>query len=534
MEAQTEPQEQTPILLMNGITKVYPNGLVANSDVTFEVRKGEIHALVGENGAGKTTLMKVLFGLERPDEGYIAIRGEKVRITSPNHAIKYGVGMVHQHFMLAPSLTIAENIVMGDEPTKGIWFDRKKAEQICMELGDKYGLHVDPAARVSDVPVGIRQKVEILKALMRGSDILVLDEPTAVLTPQETSELFIALKSLKEMGHTIIFISHKLREVKQLSDRVTVMRSGRVIGTKETDKVTVEEISRMMVGRDVELKLLRPKIDKGRVGDVRLRVEDLEYVHNGKKVLQKVCLKVRSGEILGIAGVEGNGQGELVEVLTGLSNCDGGTITICGQDAVGESPEEIRNMGLSHIPQDRMTFGVASRASIAENLISTRYKKQPVTNGRFLDLKAISNLSHKLIEKFGIKATSPSQSVSTLSGGNIQKVVVAREFSTSPKVIIANQPTRGIDIGATEAIHRYLVEATEEGAAVLLVSADLREVMGLSNRLCVMYEGEIVAYFEEAGDVDEEELGLYMLGLKRQEPEEITARMMGEAANEYR
>lgn len=528
MEAQTEPQKETPILLMKGITKVYPNGLVANSDVTFEVHRGEIHALVGENGAGKTTLMKVLFGLERPDEGYISIKGEQVRITSPNHAIKYGVGMVHQHFMLAPSLTVAENIVLGEEPKKGVWFDRKKAEEICLDLGKKYGLNVNPAEKVSDVPVGTKQKVEILKALMRGSDILVLDEPTAVLTPQETSELFVALKSLREMGHTIIFISHKLREVKHLSDRVTVMRSGRVVGTVETAKVTLEDISKMMVGRDVELKLSRPRISPDRSQEVRLLVRNLKYVQEDKEVLKGVSLKVRSGEILGIAGVEGNGQVELVEVLTGLSTCNDGEVEICGQKATGKNPEAVRNLGLSHIPQDRMTFGVASRSSISENLISTRYKKEPVKNGPFLNLKAISDLSHELIQRFEIKATSPQQPVSTLSGGNIQKVVVAREFSTDPKVIIANQPTRGIDVGATESIHRYLVEATENGSAVLLISADLSEVMGLSNKLCVMYEGEIVAFFDEAQEVNEEELGLYMLGLKRQEPQELMASMMGE------
>lgn len=528
MGAQAEPEDKTPILLMRGITKVYPNGLVANSNVTFEVRKGEIHALVGENGAGKTTLMKVLFGLEKPDEGDIFLKGDRVRITSPNHAIGYGVGMVHQHFMLAPSLTVAENIVLGEEPRKGIWFDRKQAEHICRGLGEKYGLHVDPAARMSDVPVGIRQKVEILKALMRGSDILVLDEPTAVLTPQETGELFTALKSLKEMGHTIIFISHKLREVKHLSDRVTVMRSGKIVGTRETNHVTLEEISKMMVGRDVQLKASRPKA-REHSGEVRLLAKNIDCVYDGKQVLRDVSLKVRSGEIVGVAGVEGNGQVELVEVLTGLSRYDRGQISICGQDAAGKSPEEIRSMGLSHIPQDRMTFGVAPHASISENLISTRYKKQPVNKGLFLNLKAISKLSRELIQRFEIRATSASQPVSTLSGGNIQKVVVAREFSTEPQVIIANQPTRGIDVGATESIHRYLVEATESGSAVLWVSADLTEVMSLSNKLIVMYEGQVVAYFDEAGEVGEEELGLYMLGLKRQEPEEIMASMMGEA-----
>lgn len=526
MRVQAELQAASPILLMKGITKVYPNGLVANSNVTFEVRKGEIHALVGENGAGKTTLMKVLFGLEKPDEGSIFIKGREVRISSPNDAIKHGVGMVHQHFMLAPSLTVAENIVLGAEPTRGIWFDRKQAELMCSELGEKYGLPVGPSAKIKDVPVGIRQRVEILKALLRGSEILVLDEPTAVLTPQETEELFEALKSLKEMGHTIIFISHKLREVKELSDRVTVMRSGVLVGTRDTGQVTVEEISRMMVGRDVVLRPLRPKAQEA-PGEVRLVVKNLNVVRDSTHVLRDVSLQVRAGEILGVAGVEGNGQAELVEAITGLSPVDRGEVWVCGQDATGKSPGEIRNMGLSHIPQDRMVFGVASRASIAENLISTRYNKQPVSNGFSLDIKAISGLGRELMGRFEIKASSAQQPVGTLSGGNIQKVVVAREFSTEPKVIIANQPTRGIDIGATESVHRYLVEATESGTAVLLVSADLTEVMSLSNKLIVMYEGQVVAYFDEVEGLDEEEIGLYMLGLKRQEPDEVATSMMG-------
>ncbi len=530
MESGKESHTQEPILLMQGITKVYPNGLIANSDVTLEVRKGEIHALVGENGAGKTTLMKILFGLEGHDAGDVFVRGKKVDITSPKDAISHGIGMVHQHFMLAPSLTVAENIVLGEEPRKGIWFDRKKAEEICAELGEKYRLKVDPHAKITDVAVGVKQRVEILKALMRGSDILVLDEPTAVLTPQETIELFAALRALRDGGHTIIFISHKLSEVMEISDRVTVMRSGKVVGTEDTNKVTVQQLSNMMVGRDVELELPRPQSSSDNMGDVRLLVRGVTYARDGKEVLKDVSLKVRSGEILGIAGIEGNGQAELVEVLTGLAKCDHGAIEICGQDATGKQPGEIRELGLSHIPQDRMTFGVAAGASIAENLISTRYKKPPISNGMLLNLKGIFSVCTDLINKFEIKASGPEQPVKTLSGGNIQKVVVAREFSTDPYVIIANQPTRGIDIGASESIHKYLVDATEKGAAVLLVSADLAEVMGLSNRLIVMYEGRVVAHFDDAEATTEEELGLYMLGVKHQEPHEILASMMGEAS----
>jgi ABC-type uncharacterized transport system ATPase subunit len=514
-----------PILAMRGITKVYPNGVLANSNVDFEVAPGEIHALVGENGAGKTTLMKVLFGLERPDEGEIVVRGMKVRISSPKDAIAAGIGMVHQHFMLAPSLTVAENIVLGNEPNRGLRFDRARAEAIATELGAKYGLEVDVKARVGDIAVGMKQKVEILKALIRGSEILVLDEPTAVLTPQETKELFVALKALKAMGKTIIFISHKLREVQELSDRVTVMRGGRVVGTRRTDEVTAEEISRMMVGRDVELKLVRPKVkDAACEGSSGLVVRDLRRRNReGKEVLSAVSLRVRPGEIVGVAGVEGNGQVELVECLTGLAPCDSGTVLINGVDVTNKTPREVRDTGVSHIPQDRMTLGVASRASIAENLISTRYDKPPVKTGLLMNRKAIAEIAARAIDRFDIRTTSAAQPVSTLSGGNIQKVVVGREFSTSPTLIIADQPTRGIDVGATESIHRYLVEATEAGASVLLVSADLAEVTGLSNRLCVMYEGQIVAFFPDAAEVDEEELGLYMLGLKRQDPDEILA-----------
>ena len=519
-----------PVLAMRGITKVYPNGVLANASVSLEVHEGEIHALVGENGAGKTTLMKVLFGLEKPDEGEIWIRDRRVRISSPHDAIGYGVGMVHQHFMLASSLTVAENIVLGREPGWLLRFDRKKAEEVSTALAERYGLWVDVKARVQDIPVGMRQKVEILKALMRGSEILVLDEPTAVLTPQETRELFAALKSLRDMGKTIVFISHKLREVKELSDRVTVMRNGRVVGTRTTSEVSSEEISRMMVGRDVELSIPRPdpaKASNG--GHVGLRVRDLGRTSpEGKRVLKSVSFTVRAGEILGIAGVEGNGQVELVECLTGLGLADSGSIEINGRDVTNASPAAIREVGVSHIPQDRMALGVAAQATIEENMISTRYRKKPVDGGLLLDSQAIGRLTAEAVKRFDIRASSQRQPVRTLSGGNIQKVVVAREFSTSPSVIIADQPTRGIDVGATESIHRYLVEAAEGGACVLLVSADLAEVMGLSNKLCVMFEGEIVAYFPDAREVTEEELGLYMLGLRRQDPEQILPLAEGE------
>jgi simple sugar transport system ATP-binding protein len=514
-----------PILEMRNITKVYPNGVLANASVSFEVLPGEIHALVGENGAGKTTLMKVLFGLEKPDEGEILIRGQKARVSSPNDAIRHGVGMVHQHFMLAPSLTVAENVVLGVEPNVGLRFNRRKAEETTEDLGRKYGLWVDVKARAQDIPVGMKQRVEILKALMRGSEILVLDEPTSVLTPQETRELFLALRALRETGKTIVFISHKLREVKELSDRVTVMRGGRVVGTRVTSEITSEEISRMMVGRDVELQIPRPDMAKRAAsGAAGLYVRDLSKTSpDGKQVLKSVTFVVKPGEVLGVAGVEGNGQVELVGCLTGLELAGSGSITINGVDVTNRSPSFIRGVGVSHVPQDRMLFGVAAQATIEENVISTRYTRKPVGGGLLLNRKAVAQLTAEAIRRFDIRATSPMQPVKTLSGGNIQKVVVAREFSTEPSVIIADQPTRGIDVGATESIHRYLVEATEKGASVLLVSADLAEVMGLSNKLCVMFEGEIVAFFADAREVTEEELGLCMLGLKRQDRAEVLA-----------
>lgn len=522
-----------PILAMENITKVYPNGVVANSGVSFRVNAGEIHALVGENGAGKTTLMKVLFGLEQPDEGEILIKGKKVHIASPHDAIAHGIGMVHQHFMLASSLTVAENIVLGAEPRRGPWFDRAAAEETTKRLGEKYGLQVNPRARIRDVPVGVRQKVEILKALLRGSEILVLDEPTAVLTPQETVELFEALRSLRNLGYTIIFISHKLREVKALSDRVTVMRSGKVVATCNTDETSPRDISRMMVGRDIELNAQRPRLEARPPAPPALEVRSLRSISDeGKDILKGVSFVVRPGEILGVAGVEGNGQRELVEILTGLRQPHAGSVLIDGRDLAGKSPREIRNMGVSHIPSDRMVYGVAPSISIEQNLISTRYDREPVSRGVFLRPRAIRTLATEVIRKFDIRASSALQPVSTLSGGNIQKVVVGREFSTSPRIIIADQPTRGIDVGATEAIHRYLVEAAEQGAAVLLVSADLPEVMGLSNRLCVMYEGEIVGFFPNVEELTEEELGLYMLGLKHQDRAEIESVMgIGETAS---
>lgn len=510
------------VLEMKGIVKIYPNGVVANKDVNFSVRKGEIHALSGENGAGKTTLMKMLFGLERIDSGEIYINGEKVTdISSPMDAIRHGIGMVHQHFMLVDKLTVAENMVLGMEPRKnGALIDFEKAVQMTLEISKKYNLPIDPREKVGNLSVGSKQKVEILKALLRGAEILILDEPTAVLTPQETDELFKELIGFKEAGHTIIFISHKLREIKQLCDRITIIRAGRTMGSFNVCDVTEQDISRLMVGRDVILNVekapAKPK-------DVILSVDSLSYTnYNSVKVLNNVSFQLRRGQILGVAGVEGNGQSELIQIITGNLPYNSGNVVFCGSSLRGKSIRTIRQSGMSYIPQDRMTVGIAAESSIADNIISDRYYRKPYSGTAFLHMKKIRSESDALIEEFRVRCADQYQNIGSLSGGNIQKVVVAREFSAAPAAIIAEQPTRGVDVGATEFIRRKIVAMRDEGAGVLLVSADLNEVLELSDSIIVMYGGEIAAYFPDSSHVTEEQLGLYMLGIEKMSPAEIS------------
>ena len=507
------------VIQMNGITKVYPNGTVANQNVNLNVRKGEIHALMGENGAGKSTLMKMLFGLEQPTSGEIIVNGEQVKLTSPTVAISKGIGMVHQHFMLVPSLTVAENMVLGMVPTKGALIDFKKAVEITEEYSKKFNLIGDANAKVMDIPVGMKQKVEILKALVRGAKILILDEPTAVLTSQETTELFAELKNLKTQGYTIIFISHKLNEIMEITDRMTILRGGRSMGIYETKDVTPEEISRLMVGRDV---ILTVEKDAAQPTDEVLRVRDLDYVNEwGKKMLNHLSLSVRKGEILGIAGVEGNGQKEFVDMLFGFSTPNGGTITVNGDNIVGLNQRQLREKHIALVPEDRMLYGIAGTASIEENLISDRCGDPRLNNGFLFNMRAIHEESDRLITDYTVLCKSRSQQVGSLSGGNIQKVVVAREFSNDPVLIIADQPTRGIDVGATEFIRKKLVELSRSGIAVLLISADLNEVMELSDSLIIMHGGEIAAYFEDTKDLSDDLMGQYMLGVAHQSPEEI-------------
>ncbi len=507
------------VVRMEKISKVYPNGIAANRDVNFSVRKGEIHALIGENGAGKSTLMKILFGLEQPTDGDIYLNDEKVHLSSPLAAISKGIGMVHQHFMLVPSLTVAENIVLGMTPKKGgLFIDYKEAVRLTREYSEKYNLYVEPDALVVDIAVGMKQKVEILKALVRGARVLILDEPTAVLTTQETVELFQELKNLKDQGFTIIFISHKLKEIKELTDRITIMRAGRSVGVYETASISEQEISKLMVGRDVILKVQKSEATPG---ESILCVEDLHYVNEwDKRMLNGVSFAVRSGEIVGIAGVEGNGQRELVDILFGLKLPESGNAKVSGESLIGLPQAQIRTLGVSYVPEDRMTFGIAHTANIQENVISDRYRFKRFNKGPLFNMKSIHDESDRLIVDYAVLCKSRTQEVGMLSGGNIQKVVVAREFSSDPILIIADQPTRGIDVGATELIRKKLVELSRAGAAVLLVSADLNEVMELSDTLIVMFNGQIAGYFDD-GQWDDIMMGEYMLGLKRQSDDEI-------------
>jgi simple sugar transport system ATP-binding protein len=504
---------------MKDIIKVYPNGVAANRDVNFSVQKGEIHALVGENGAGKTTLMKILYGLEQPTGGQIFLNGQPVAIHNPHQAIDLGIGMVHQNFMLVPSFTVAQNVVLGREPLKGRFVNTEEAIRITERLAKEYGLDVEPTARVEATPVGMRQRAEILKTLYRGADLLILDEPTAVLTPQETDDLFDAVRRLVNQGKTVIFITHKLVEVKEISDRVTVMRHGQVTGDVKTADVTEEDIARMMVGREVFLEIDKPEQQPGQAV---VQIHNLSYIsETGRPLLRDVSFNVYAGEILGIAGVEGNGQTELAELLSGLKHPTTGEAMIVGKSILGHGPRHVRMAKVAHIPEDRLTNGVALDATIAENLIVDRYYRPPFTRNGILSQAQIRQQAQTLMDRFDIRASGDDAPMSSLSGGNMQKVILAREFSADPILLIAAQPTRGVDIGASEFVRRQLVEERNKGKAVLLISADLAEVMSLADRIAVMYKGQIAGVFKNSPDLTEEELGLYMLGLKKQSPEAL-------------
>jgi ABC-type uncharacterized transport system ATPase subunit len=494
---------------MKGITKRYPR-VVASDRVDLGIREGEIHAIVGENGAGKSTLMKILYGLVRPDDGEICIRGESLAIRGPADAIRAGLGMVHQHFMLVDTLTVSENVVLGAEPLKaGLFVDSARAREQVEALSAEYGFDLDPGERVENLSVGLEQRVEIVKILYRGAEILILDEPTGVLTPQEVRELFSILRSLREGGRTIIFITHKLDEVIELADRITVMRDGRVTGVVEASSTTKEELAHMMVGREVLLRVFR---GESHPGEVVLSVRGLTAVgRKGTVVLNDVDLEIRSGEILGVAGVQGNGQTELVEVLTGLRPVASGNVFLSGVDVTGRAPRELRDVGVAHIPEDRQERGLVMDFTIADNLVLGRHHRPPISTKGLLSPEAVDENARRLIRLNDLRPADPSVDVRNLSGGNQQKLIVAREFDGGPALLIAAQPTRGVDVGAIEFVHHNLLAMRDRGAAVLLVSAELSEIVTLSDRMAVMYGGEVVAMLS-ADKASEETLGLLMTG----------------------
>jgi len=492
---------------MRGIVKRFP-GVLANDRVNFEVQAGEIHALLGENGAGKSTLMKILYGLYQPDAGEVLLNGQPMHFNSPADALTQGIGMIHQHFMLVQTLTVAENVALGMKSRYGL-LELDDVRQRLRELSELYGLKINPDAYIWQLSVGEQQRVEIVKALYRGGALIILDEPTAVLTPQEVDELFVTLKQMREQGHALIFISHKLYEVQDLSNRITVMRDGRVVDTVPNDGIDQRTLARMMVGRDVKLQPDRPEVT---LGPVRLDLSGLS-VHNeqGLEALHNVSLEIRGGEILGIAGVSGNGQRELAEAVAGLRPVSGGTIALDGKDITHASVSKRLEAGLSFIPEERNRHGIIGSFNVAENLILQTHGDAPFAHGIFFDFGAISNEASELIQQFNIKTPSQETQVKNLSGGNVQKLILARELSRKPAMVIAAQPTRGVDISATEYIRAILMQQRGEGVAILLISEDLDEIMALSDRIAVLYEGQVMGIVPRA-EADVEELGLMMAG----------------------
>ena len=506
--------EAPPVLEVRGITKRFP-GVLANDNINLALHKGEVLGLLGENGAGKSTLMNMIYGLYKADEGEILVNGLAVEITGPRDAIELGIGMVHQHFQLVDVLTVTENVMLGNESVSGPFLRRDRARREIMELSQEYGLDVDPDALISDLPVGVQQRVEIIKALYRHADILILDEPTAVLTPQETRGLFKIMHTLLEKGVSIIFISHKLKEVLEICDKVAVLRRGKVAGLADPKDSTEQSLASLMVGRDVILE-----VEKGEAtpGDEILNVVNLQ-VHDdrGLPAVEGVNLGLQRGEILGVAGVQGNGQTELVEALTGMRPVDSGRILIKGEDATGASPRNVTEKGVGHVPEDRQRDGLVASFTVMHNLVLCTYYRDEFSNAIVVDDRAIAENAHQLVQQYDVRPPIINNLASGLSGGNQQKVIVAREFSRGVDLLIASQPTRGLDVGSIEFIHKQIIRMRDEGAGILLVSSELDEVLSLSDRVAVMFEGQIIDILPiEVADKDT--VGLRMAGVREEVP----------------
>ncbi|WP_258833367.1 ABC transporter ATP-binding protein [Peribacillus frigoritolerans] len=501
------------VIEMLNIRKEFP-GIVANDNVTLQVKKGEIHALLGENGAGKSTLMNVLFGLYQPEQGEIRVNGKPVKITSPNIANDLGIGMVHQHFMLVDPFTVTENIILGKEPSKAGKIDLKEASEEVRKLSEQYQLRVDPYAKIADISIGMQQRVEILKTLYRGAEILIFDEPTAVLTPQEIKELIYIMKALIKEGKSIILITHKLKEIMEVCDRVTVIRKGQGIGTVNVNETNPNELASLMVGREV---LFKTEKTAATPSDVVLEVQELEVKDSrGISAVRNLDLTVRAGEIVGIAGVDGNGQSELIEALAGLRKTTAGSIMLNGKEIRNLKPRKITEAGVGHIPEDRHKHGLVLDYSIGENVVLQTYYQSPFSKAGILNSKKIFEKARSLIKSYDVRTPSEYTPARALSGGNQQKAIIGREVDRNPDLLIAAQPTRGLDVGAIEFIHKRLIEQRDAGKAVLLISFELEEIMNVSDRIAVIYEGEIVAIVDPK-ETTEQELGLLMAGSKRTE-----------------
>ncbi|MCI0520383.1 MAG: ABC transporter ATP-binding protein [Chloroflexi bacterium] len=496
------------VLEVRGISKQFP-GVLANDKVDFDLREGEIHALLGENGAGKTTLMNILYGLYAPSSGEILRKGQPIAMHSPRDAISAGIGMVHQHFMLVPVFTVAENIMLGDETVRAGRLDRRFVSNRVRELSRQYGLDVDPEALVQDLPVGVQQRVEIVKTLYRNADVMILDEPTAVLTPQEAEDLFRIMRELTKRGVSIIFITHKLKEVLAVADRITVMRAGRVVGSAIPGETDEAHLAAMMVGRDV---ILTVEKEAAKPGEPVLQVQDLVVAdQRGLDTVRGVSFEVRAGEVLGIAGVQGNGQTELAEALTGLRAARSGHFTLLGKDMTASQPRPLIESGLAHIPEDRQRHGLVLSYPVADNMVLCTYYQPPFGVNYVIQNQEVDKNARRLVREFDVRTPSPYVATSTLSGGNQQKVIVARELSRPVRLLVANQPTRGLDVGSIEYIHSQIIHIRDLGAAVVLVSAELDEILALSDRIAVMYRGQIVAVLDGAA-ADKAQLGLLMAG----------------------